>query len=155
MASEIGKLVAFAAGRRIEEEDVRALVSSAQQVSVFALVDAILDFKAGEAQRWLEQLLQQGASTAYLLVMLSRQAHLIVLAGEMKRQGRSRADIQGRLGLFSEFALRRTLEQAERYPLARIKEVYRQLLETDLAIKTGRYDGGLAFNILIAELCRR
>lgn len=62
-------------------------------------------------------------------------------------------EIQDRLGLPSEFALRKTLEQAQRYPLERLRELYNKLLETDLAIKTGKYDGELALNLLIAELC--
>jgi len=154
MANEINKLVTFASSRRIEEEDVKTVVSYAQQANVFAMVDAILEFKAGEAERWLEQLLQRGATPAYLLVMLSRQVHMIVRAKELRRQGKSKMDIQNKLGLTSEFALRKTLEQADRYPLERIKEVYRKLLEADLSIKTGKYAGGLALNILIAELCR-
>ena len=59
MASEIEKLVLFTAGRRIEEEDIRALVSYAQEANVFSMVDAILESKAGLAQRLLAQLLQQ------------------------------------------------------------------------------------------------
>jgi len=154
MSSEINKLVTFASGRRIEEEDVKMIVSYARQTNVFAMVDTILEFKAGEAERWLEQLLQRGATPAYLLVMLSRQVQMIVRAKELRSQGKSKIDIQNRLGLTSEFAWRKTLEQADRYPLERIKEVYRKLLEADLSIKTGKYDGRLALNILIAELCR-
>jgi len=59
------------------------------------------------------------------------------------------------LGLTSEFALRRTLEQADRYSLERLKQVYHKLLEADLSIKTGRYDAELTLNILIAELCQQ
>ena len=154
MSSEINKLVTFASGRRIEEEDVKMIVSYARQANVFAMVDTILEFKAGEAERWLEQLLQRGATPSYLLVMLSRQVQMIVRAKELRSQGKSKVDIQNRLGLTSEFAWRKTLEQADRYPLERIKEVYRKLLEADLSIKTGKYDGGLALNILIAELCQ-
>jgi DNA polymerase-3 subunit delta len=153
MSSEINKLSLFASGRRIEEEDIRAVVSSAQEANVFAMVDAILDFRAGVAQRLLEQLLQQGASPAYLLVMLARQVRLVVRAKEMRRRKTPEAEIQSRLGLKSEFPFRRTLEQAQRYPLERLKAVYLRLLEADLAIKTGRYDGGLALNLLIADLC--
>ena len=152
MANEINKLAIFAFGRRIEEEDVKMVVSYAQQANVFAMVDAILEFKAGEAERWLEQLLQRGATPAYLLVMLSRQVQMIVRAKELRSQGKSKIDIQSKLRLTSEFALRKTLEQADRYPLGRIKEVYGKLLEADLSIKTGKYSGGLALNILIAEL---
>lgn len=153
MSSEINKLALFAFGRRIEEEDIRVVVSSAQEASVFTMVDAILDFKAGVAERLLEQLLQQGASPAYLLVMLSRQLRLVVRAKEMKRQRMPEMEIQSRLGLKSEFPLHKTLEQAQRYPLERLKQVYKRLLEADLAIKTGKYDGGLALNLLIADLC--
>jgi DNA polymerase-3 subunit delta len=152
MTSEISKLALFASGRRIEVEDIKAIVSSAQEANVFAMVDAILDFKAGVAEQSLEQLLQRGASPAYLLVMLSRQFRLIVQARELRRQRKPEAEIQSRLGL-TPFALRKTLEQAQRYPLERLKQVYHKLLETDIYIKTGKFEGGLALNLLIAELC--
>ncbi len=152
MANEINKLVLLASGRRIEEADVRAAVSYAQETNVFAVVDAILESRRGVAQKLLEQLLQAGAAPAYLLFMLSRQAQLIVRAKELRRQGEPKAEMQHRLGLTSEFALRRTLEQADKYPLPRVRELYHWLLETDLAIKTGRYEPELALNILVAEL---
>ena len=154
MANEIDKLVLFTLGRRIEEEDVRQVVSYAQEANVFAMVDAILVFKAGMAEQLLQQLLQQGAAPAYLLVMLSRQVRMIVRAKELRRQKKSEIEIQDKLALTSEFALRKTLEQANRYSLVRLKEMYHKLLEADLSIKTGRYDSELALNILIAELCQ-
>ena len=155
MKSEINKLVLFTSGRRIEEEDVRRIVSYAQQANVFAMVDAVLEFKAGIAEQSLHQLLERGAASAYLLVMLLRQVEMIVRAKELRNQGRSEAEIRDKLGLTSEFTLRKTLEQASRYSMQRLKEVYHKLLETDLSIKTGKYGGELALNILIAELCQR
>ena len=152
MTNEITKLALFASGRRIEVEDVKTVVSSAQETNVFALVDAILDFNAGVAEQLLEQLLNRGASPAYLLAMLSRQVRMIVRARELRRQRQSDAEIQSRLGL-TPFALRKTLEQAQRHSLERLKEAYRKLLQADLSIKTGKYDGELALNLLIVELC--
>ncbi len=155
IASEINKLVLFAAGRRIEEEDVKMVVSYAQPTNVFAMVDAIVESKVERAEQLLQQLLQRGAPPAYLLTMLSRQVRMIVRAREFRNQGKSPAEIQSKLGLPLEFVLRKTLEQASRYSLARLKGVYHQLLEADLAIKTGKYDDELALNILVAELCQR
>lgn len=155
MTNEISKLALFTLGRRIEVEDIKAIVSLAQETSVFAMVDAILDFKAGIAEQLLEQLLERGVSPAYLLVMLARQVRMIVRARELRRQRRPEVEIQDRLGLTSEFALRKTLDQAQRYPMERLREVYNKLLETDLSIKTGKYDGELALNLLIAELCQQ
>ena len=155
MSNEINKLVLFTSGRRIEEEDVKVVVSYAQQANVFAMVDAILEFKAGVAEQSLQQLLQRGAAPAYLLVMLSRQVQMIVRAKELRKQGKPKLEIQNRLGLTSEFALDKTLEQASRYPWERLRQVYHKLLEADLSIKTGKYDGELALNILIVELAQR
>ena len=155
MASEINKLVLFTSGRCIEKEDVNRIVSYAQQANVFAMVDAILELKVRVAEQLLQWLLQRGATSAYLLVMLSRQVQMIVRAKELRNEGKTNIEVQNKLGLTSEFALRKILEQADRYPLERLKEVYRKLLEADLSIKTGKYEGELALNILIAELCQR
>ncbi len=154
MMNEINKLVLFTSGRRIEEEDIKLVVSHAQEANVFTMVDAILEFKVGLAEQLLQQLLQSGAAAAYLLVMLSRQVRMIVRVKDLRNQGIARTEVQRRLGLASEFVLRKTLEQADKYSLARLREVYHKLLEADLAIKTGKYEGELALNILLAELCQ-
>ena len=155
MANEIEKLYLFAWGRRIEEEDVRGVVSYAQEANVFAMVDAILEFKPADAEKLLENLLQQGAHPAGLLVMITRQARILIQVKELAKQGLTRADIQNKLGLAKDFVVRKAEEQASKYSLARLIEVYHRLLEADLSIKTGRYNGELALNILIAELCQR
>jgi DNA polymerase-3 subunit delta len=155
MAKEVDKLVLFVGGRCIEEEDVRAVVSCAQEANVFAMIDAILEFRAGVAQELLQQLLKQGAAPAQLLVMLSRQVRIILQIKEMRSRRKSRNEIQNKLGLTSDFVLRKAWEQADKYTPARLREVYHRLLEADLSIKTGKYDGELALNILIAELGQR
>jgi DNA polymerase-3 subunit delta len=152
MSGEITKLTLYTGGKRIEAEDINKVVSSAQEANVFAMVDAILDFRAGVAERLLEQLLDRGASPAYLLTMLTRQVRLVVQAKELRRQRKSDIEIQSKLGL-APFPLRKTLEQAQRYPLERLKQVYKKLLQTDLYIKRGKFEGGLALNLLVAELC--
>jgi len=152
MSGEITKLTLFTGGRRIEAEDINKVVSSAQEANVFAMIDAILDFKVGVAERLLEQLMGRGASSAYLLAMLTRQVRLIVQAKEMRRQRKSDMEIQSQLGL-APFPLRKTLEQAQRYPIERLKQLYNKLLQTDLYIKRGKFEGGLALNLLVAELC--
>ena len=155
LASEISKLVLFTSGRQIEEDDVKTLVSHTQQASVFTMVDAILEFRVGQAERALQELLQAGVAPAYLLFMLSRQVRRLLRAKELRKAGQSGEEIQDRLGISSEFAWRKTLEQAGRYSLSRLKELYLKLLEADLSIKTGKYDGQLALNVLAAELCQK
>ena len=155
MASEVDKLALFTGGRRIEEADIRAVVSYAQEANVFAMVDAILESRGGAAQEMLQQLLKQGASPVQLLTMLSRQVRIIFQIREMRGRGKSRGEIQTKLGLTSDFVLGKAWDQADKYSPRRIREVYHRLLEADLSIKTGKYEGELAVNILIAELGQR
>jgi DNA polymerase-3 subunit delta len=155
MANEVDKLVLFAGGRCIEEADVKAVVSSAREESVFSMVDAVLEFRTGAAQSLLQQMFRQGIAPAQLLVMLSRQVRIILQVREMRVQGRSRGDIQSKLGLNSEFVLRKAWEQADKYSPSRLRELYHRLLETDISIKTGRMDGEIALNILVTELGQR
>jgi DNA polymerase-3 subunit delta len=155
MAGEVDKLVQYAAGRRIEEGEVKAVASSAQEVGVFALVDAILEFQAAAAQELLQTLFSQGAAPAFILTMLARQVRIIFQVKDMRERGRSRGEIQTRLGLTSDFLLRKAWEQANKYTVARLREVFHKLLEADLAIKTGKLEGEIALDILVAELGQR
>jgi DNA polymerase-3 subunit delta len=155
MSNEIDKLITFAAGRQIAEPDINRLVSEARETSIFGLVDAIVEFRADTAQGLLEKLLQKGTSPTHVLVMLARQVNFVVRAKDLKRQGKPTAEIRTLLNIAQEFLLSKALDQASRYSLERLKEVYHKLLETDLAIKTGKYEGDLALNMLVAELCQR
>jgi len=154
MASEIEKLALYSQGRRIEEADVRKLVTNAREVNIFALVDAILAPDVTKAENLLQQMLAEGDTPSHLLYMLHRQLHLFILARDMQTHKRPEAEMRSKLGINADFAFRKTLEQAKRYPLARLKAALERLLETDLAIKTGKYGDELALNILVAELGR-
>jgi len=155
MASELDKLLLYVEGRTIGEEDVRAVVGYNQQATVFNMVDAILEFRAELAEQFLQQLFLSGVAPVYLLFMLSRQVQFIVRVKELARKRRTNREMQNSLGMTSEYVLKKTLEQASRYSLPRLREVYRRILDTDLSIKTGKFDAELALNMLVAELCKR
>ncbi len=155
MASEIEKLLLYTSGRKIEEDDIHAVVGYNQQATVFNMVDAILEFKTEQAEKMLESLFRSGVAPVYLLFMIARQVQLILRIKELSRMRITNREMQGKLGISSEWVLKKTLEQASRYSLSRLKDVYRKLLDTDISIKTGKIDPELAMNILVAELCRQ
>ncbi|HEY42205.1 MAG TPA: DNA polymerase III subunit delta [Dehalococcoidia bacterium] len=155
MSSEISKLLLFTDGKRISKEDVKRVVGYTQQTSIFAVVDAIIESRTKTASQLLQQLLNEGASTSFLMGMLARQLRLIVRTKDIQTARMSANELRSRLGLSSEFVAKKTLEQARHYSLPRLRQVYQQLLETDLAIKTGKYEPELALNILVAELCQQ
>jgi len=150
MNNEIQKLLLYTQGRPISEDNVRQLVSYSQEASIFPLVDAILEGQSGIAQRTLHQLYQEGASPTYVLAMITRQFRLIALAKELSSL--SRQELHDKLGLASSYSLDKTLNQAKLYDFERIKQAYAKLLETDLDIKTGKYNDKLALELLVTEL---
>jgi DNA polymerase-3 subunit delta len=154
LANEMDKLAAYAQGRRIEGADVRALVSAARDVNVFAMVDAVVERRAPVALRLLRQQVAAGADGGYLLAMVMRQYRLIIQAKDLSLSRITTQEIGQRLGIGSEFVLQRVLDQADRYSLARLKAAYRRLLEADEGVKRGRYSEGLALELLVHDLAR-
>jgi DNA polymerase-3 subunit delta len=151
MSSEIDKLLAYCSGQVISEEDVKRLTSYAREANIFALVDAILEGRRSQAQQLLHRLLQDGASPAYILTMITRQLRLIVIAKDTGRR-KSRSSMSDVLESVSDYSLEKAAKQAKAFTMERIKKAYNKLLETDIGIKTGKYDGDLALDLLIVEL---
>jgi len=151
MDGEIQKLLLYSQERPISEDDVRQLVSCIQEASIFALVDAVAEGRTELAQRVLHRLYDEGVAPTYILTMITRQFRLIAQARDLEK-GLSRPQIQDRLGLKSSFSLDKTLSQAKLYDFEGVKRAYDKLLETDLAIKTGKYSDKLALELLVTEL---
>jgi DNA polymerase-3 subunit delta len=154
VSQELDKLGLYALDRPVEEEDVRALVASAREAGVFSMVDAVIEGRFEQAMRLVEQLMEQGATVPYLLTMLTRQYRHLLIAKELSLARLPPDEIGARLGIASEFARRKVLEQAARYSIPQIEASYRRLLETDLSIKRGVYQDGLALEMLLHELSR-
>jgi DNA polymerase-3 subunit delta len=151
MNSEIQKLLLYSQERPISEDDVRQLVSYVQEANIFALVDAVAEGRTELAQRILHRLYHDGVAPIYILTMITRQFRLIAQAKDLG-PGLSRPQIQDRLGLKSSYSLDKTLAQARLYDFEGVKRAYDKLLETDLAIKTGKYNDQLALELLVTEL---
>jgi DNA polymerase-3 subunit delta len=151
MNGEIQKLLLYSQERPIGEDDVRQLVSHVQEANIFALVDAVAEGRTELAQRILHWLYDDGVAPIYILVMITRQFRLVAQAKDLG-SGLSRLQIQDRLGLKSSYSLDKTLSQAKLYDFEGVKRAYDKLLETDSAIKTGKYSDKLAIELLVTEL---
>jgi len=151
MDGEIQKLLLYSQERPVSEDDVRQLVSHVQEANIFALVDAVAEGRTELAQRILHRLYDEGVAPIYILTMITRQFRLIAQAGDLGK-GLSRPQIKDRLGLKAGYAVDKTLSQAKLYDFEGVKRAYGKLLETDLAIKTGKYSDKLALELLVTEL---
>jgi len=148
MSSEVDKLVLFAQGRPITEKDVRCVTTFAREDSIFSLVDAVLEGESRRAQIILWRMMREGVSPSYILAMIARQLRLILLAKGLEKQGAGGKAV-GRPEYVSEYSLKKAQEQAKAYSFERVKALFEKLLETDAAIKSGKYDSELALELLL------
>lgn len=153
LANEIDKLVLYAEGQVIEEQDVKHLTSYVREANIFAMVDAVLEHRADKAARLVHQLLSQGEAVPRIMFMIARQLRLIVRANDLASRGTRAPEIARRLGLSPNYPMDKLLKQGASYSPEKLLQVFRKLVETDAAIKTGRYRDDLALDLLIAELC--
>ena len=152
LSGEIEKLALYAGEDAIDEEAVESLVVHAREASIFKAVDTILDGRSSVAIELVNLLRLNGAEVSYIITMLARQLRLILLTQELRAQRLPRSELGRRLGLTVDFAIRQTEEHARRHDPERVTAMYRRLLETDLAIKTGELSEDLALETLVVEL---
>jgi len=151
---EIAKLVAYTGGERpISVDDVHLLVSYAQEANVFHMVDALGRRDGRTAMRLLHQLLNSQKPLS-LLGMIVRQFRILVQVKELSERGLGQREIADKLKLHS-FVVGKGLHQAQNFSMAQLEAVYDKLVETDVAIKTGRLDPVLALDLLVAGLSRQ
>jgi DNA polymerase-3 subunit delta len=153
LANEIDKLSLYAGGRRIEEADVQQVSSFAREANIFAMVDAIAEKRLPASMRLLHQLLSEGTPPTHLLTMMSRQVRLMVQAKELGRQRLSLEEKREQLGLSWNFPIDKLLSQSADHSKERLLAIYEKILETDLAIKTGKWQDELALDLLVVDVC--
>lgn len=153
LSNELDKLAAYADGRQVEEEDVRALVSSIREANVFAMADALTEGRREDAAGLIRRLLEEGESPQRLLAVVARHYRQLIVAKDLLAGGLPPPQIGARLGVPG-FALERILQQVPRYSMARLRAAMGRILEADLSIKRGLCDEETALHLLVQDLGR-
>ena len=152
LSTEIDKLVAYVSGKTINDIDVKTITSYSRETNIFSLVDAILEGRQSMAYQSLHKLFQDGASPAYILTMITRQLRFLIRSKELIHRVSS-LQIKTKLGIKSDYELNKIMKQVESYSMEQLKAAYKSVLDVDIIIKTGTYDGDLAINLFVMELC--
>ena len=152
---EIIKLVTYTqpptGGQAITIADIETVVPYAQAAVVFDLVDALGRRDGRTAAQTLHRLLDAGEHPLMLLAMIVRQFRLLIQVKELKAERATPHDIAKTLRLHP-FPARKLHTQATHFTAAQLEAVYRHLLDTDVAIKTGKIDPEVALDLLVAGL---
>ena len=136
----------------MEEADVSLLTAQDQEGDIFALTDALGERNSKAAMRQF-MLLMEDNDLLELTGMIHRQFRLLIQAREILDSGGKAQDIEQELGVLN-FVARKLSDQARRFSLRQLLDIYDRLLKIDLDMKSGGTPGDVAYEILIAELTR-
>lgn len=154
LSQELGKLLAYVEeGRPIAVPDVELLVPQSSQANIFTLVDALGKHDTRTAAGQLRDLLESGHHPLFVLAMITRQFRLLIQVKELQERGLADTKISSQLRL-SPWVSKKLASQARGFSLAELENVHRELLQTDLSIKTGRSDPEPALEFLVVEIAQ-
>jgi DNA polymerase III subunit delta len=152
--NELQKLALYVNGERpITQADVKLLAAYVAGAENFGLANAIGRGDARKALDQMHRLLQDGASPLGILASIVGQLRGLLEVKDMAERGMSPAAIASHKGWRSDYAAKMRLKEAGRFSMARLQQSLEMLLETDLAIKTGRLEPLLALDTVLVELC--
>ena len=115
------------------------------------MVDALGRRDGRTAAQTLHRLLEAGEHPLGLLAMVVRQFRLLIQVKELRTEGASSQEIANALGLHP-FPASKLHNQANHFTAAQLETVYRHLLDTDVAIKSGEIEAEVALDLLVAGL---
>lgn len=149
--NELEKLLLYAGEREITSDDVQKLCVYVAEANIFDLVDAIGGRNGKKAALLLQQKLNEGTDPFGLFAMFVRQFRLLIQVKALSNEGEKPAAIAKALRLHS-FVAGKIQQQARGFTLAQLEQIYRHLLEVDVAVKTGRNDLETALVLLVGQL---
>jgi DNA polymerase-3 subunit delta len=154
--NEIEKLALYVTDQRpISKADIELLVPYTEEAELFGMSNAIGQRDARRAYDQLRKELDEGRNPMAILGSITAQIRALIEVKDMADRGMTAREIANLKGWKSDYAATMRLREAANFSMVRLEQIFEMLLETDLAIKTGRIDHMLALDTLIARLCSR
>jgi DNA polymerase III subunit delta len=154
LRQETKKAAVYAgAGQMIDIIAVEAVASANPETSIFTMVDALGLKKADVALAELSKLLFAGEPAQRILYMIARQFRILLKAKAIEQQkGRMTGGDAVKFMGVPPFLMDKYRDQARRYTEANLRTIYRYLVETEVAAKTGKQEPTLALELLIVKI---
>jgi DNA polymerase-3 subunit delta len=151
LANELEKLATYVGrGNTIEASHVRLLSAQVQEARVFDLTDALAQRNRTLALNLLHDLLADGLHPLALLPTITSQVRNLLLVKELAGSGLRVGQIASTLGS-PPFVVEKTLRNIGKFSTAQLEQTYRQLLDTDSALKRSRLTPEMALDLLVVN----
>ncbi len=151
LANELNKLATYVGpGATITADDVRQLSAQVQEARIFDLTDALAGRNRKQALDILHDLLSDGEPPLKLISLITSQVRSLLLVKELSQKGMRGPQIATTIGV-APFVAEKSLRQVAKFTPAQLENTYRQLLETDAALKRSRIAPEMALDLLVVN----
>lgn len=150
--NEIEKLIAYAGGKMITEDNVELLVRANLGSNIFNTIDAIGANNKKEALGLLHRHLEKGDDPFYLLSMFVYQFRNLLKVADLKKQFGADEYALARESKMHPFVVRKSLAQIRNFSWEKLKNIYQKLGELDTQVKTGKVEIKMGLDKFIVEL---
>ncbi len=151
LAGEIQKICAYSGAEHITRSDIDAVTEPVMDAVVFQMTDLLGQGRYGDALLKLQQLLKMQQEPIAILGAVGGHFRKISAARVLMDNGRQSGDLMKLCGM-SDYAARKTMDAARRFPAAFCKRAMELVLETDNKMKTSFDDPDRLLEMLIMEL---
>lgn len=151
--NEIEKAVVYSGeNSKITLEDIKQTVSKTSTLSIFDLVDAVATRKSVSAVRQLREMVRFGEAEIKILFMVVRQFRMMLQAQTLNKQGYAERQIADNLSGHP-YVIKKALQQSRNFSPQELVRALEILLDTDVAIKTGKGEPLALLETGILRLC--
>lgn len=152
LTAEADKLLAYAHGREITEEDVERLCSKTIERSAFDLAAALVEGRAKDAFTMLEELFALQQKPVMILGAVSASFLDLYRLRLALDSGRSVSQLAQDFGYRSSWRLERMVRQAGRYPLKQIQNCVLALAEADKLLKSSKMEDSVILETAMGKM---
>lgn len=141
------------AGQPLTPQAVEVCLSATRSHTVFELVDAVAEQRAGAALAHLQAMLGQREPALRILAMLSRHFRTLWQLKALRDRGANLDQATQEVGVHP-FTAKKTWPQTQKFHARYLRAVFERLYETDLALKSSPIQDSLLMERLVLDLCR-
>jgi len=150
--SLIDQLVAYKK-EEIQLVDVKLFLEEKAEDNIFNMVDAVVIGNKKLAFKLLSDIRRSGEEDGYLFSMIMRQFKILLQMRDLfDREDNLTSDmVAKKLGIHP-FVSKKSLPLVKKYNLAKLREVYNQLLQIDIKTKTGQGDQSMLLDLFVGKV---
>ncbi|MBQ4600366.1 MAG: DNA polymerase III subunit delta [Oscillospiraceae bacterium] len=153
LSGEISKIAAYSGAEEIRKSDIDAVTEPVVDAVVFQMTDLLGRGEYGAALRKLQQLIKMQQEPILILGAVGAHFRRLGTAKTLLENGQNAGELMRLCGI-GDYAARKTMSAAGRFPASFYAKAAELVLETDRKMKTSFDDPHRLLELLILELAQ-